>query len=326
MAPDRAKATQIGPVGTPASAPSRLVAILIARPGANALGQDLVEAAASRIAGLCPSGSDGIQPRCLAPGEAYEIEFDGRGSDPRTHARELRSLVDARDLDLAVLPAEHRRKRLLLADMESTIIQQECLDELADYVGLRARVATITARAMRGELDFAAALRERVALLKGLNAEVLEEVYRERVTLMPGAQTLVATMKANGATCALVSGGFTFFARRIAARLNFDVHYANRLDIASGSIAGTVGEPILGQDAKRAALRRLARAHRLRRAATMAVGDGANDIDMLKAAGLGVAFRARPTVAAQAAVAIVHGDLSALLYLQGYTRQEFVVH
>ena len=326
MAPDRAKATQIGPVGTPASAPSRLVAILIARPGANALGQDLVEAAASRIAGLCPSGSDGIQQRGLAPGEAYEIEFDGRGSDPQTLARELRSLVDAPDLDLAVLPAEHRRKRLLLADMESTIIQQECLDELADYVGLRARVATITARAMRGELDFATALRERVALLKGLNAEVLEEVYRERVTLMPGAQTLIATMKASGATCALVSGGFSFFAQRIAARLNFDVHYANRLDIASGSIAGTVGEPILGRDAKRTALRRLARAHRLRRAATMAVGDGANDIDMLKAAGLGVAFRARPMVAAQATVAIVHGDLTALLYLQGYARREFVEH
>jgi len=155
---------------------------------------------------------------------------------------------------------------------------------------------------------------------------VLDEVYRQRVTLMPGAQTLTATMKAHGATCALVSGGFAFFARRVAARLNFDVHYANSLDISAGRIAGTVGEPILGRDAKRAALRRLARAHRLRRNETMAVGDGANDIDMLKAAGLGVAFRARPTVAAQAAVAIDHGDLSALLYLQGYTRQEFVVH
>jgi len=323
MARGRTKA-EIGRVGTPASAPSRRVAILIARPGANALDQDLVEAAASRIAELGPSGSDGIEKRCLAPGEAYEIEFDARGIKPQTPARELRSL--ARGFDLAVLPAEHRRKRLLLADMESTIIQQECLDELADYVGLRARVAAITARAMRGELDFAAALRERVALLKDLNAEVLEEVYRQRVTLMPGAQTLIATMKASGATCALVSGGFTFFARRIAARLNFDVHYANRLDIASGRIAGTVAEPILGRDAKRATLRRLSRAHRLHRAETMAVGDGANDIDMLKAAGLGVAFRARPTVAAQAAVAIVHGDLSALLYLQGYTRRQFVEH
>jgi phosphoserine phosphatase len=318
------KATENGGVGAPARAPSRLVAILIARPGANALGRDLVEAAASRIAGLCPSGSDGIEMRCLAPGEAYEIEFYAGGSDPQSHARELRSLAEAPALDLAVLPAEHRRKRLLLADMESTIIQQECLDELADYVGLRTRVATITARAMRGELDFAAALRERVALLKGLDAEVLEEVYRKRVTLMPGAHTLIATMQASGATCALVSGGFTFFAKRVAARLNFDVHYANRLDIVSGKIAGTVSEPILGRDAKRAALRRLARAHRLRRDETMAVGDGANDIDMLKAAGLGVAFRARPTVAAQAAVAIVNGDLTALLYLQGYTRREFV--
>jgi phosphoserine phosphatase len=326
MVPDRTTAAEFGRVGTPTRAPSRLVAVLIAGPGSNAVREELVDAAASRIAGLCPSGSDRIQKRCLGPGEAYEIEFDGCGIDPQTPAREVRSLADPPDFDIAVLPAEHRRKRLLLADMESTIIQQECLDELADYVGLRARVAAITARAMRGELDFTAAVRERVALLKGLNAEVLEEVYRQRVTLMPGAQTLTATMKAHGATCALVSGGFTFFAQRIAARLNFDVHYANRLDISAGRIAGTVGEPILGRDAKRAALRRLARAHRLRRNETMAVGDGANDIDMLKAAGLGVAFRARPTVAAQAAVAIVHGDLSALLYLQGYTRQEFVVH
>jgi phosphoserine phosphatase len=324
MAPDRVNAKGIGQSRTRSSAPFCLVAVLIARPGANALGRDLVDAAACRIAELSPSRSDTVRTRCLAPGEAYEIEF--AGFDTRAPQRELRSLADAHDLDLAVLRAERRRKRLLVADMESTIIQQECLDELADYVGMRVRVAAITERAMRGELDFATALRERVALLKGLDADVLEEVYRQRVEPMPGAQTLVATMKAHGATCALVSGGFTFFTQRIATRLKFDVHYANRLDISAGRIAGTVGEPILGRDAKLAALRRLARAHRLRRDETLAVGDGANDIAMIKAAGLGVAFRARPTVVAQAAVAIVRGDLSALLYLQGYTRSDFVEH
>lgn len=217
------------------------------------------------------------------------------------------------------------RRRLLVADMESTIIQQECLDELAEYAGVRDRIVAITERAMRGELDFAAALRERVGLLSGLDAHILQEIYDERVTLMPGAATLCATMLANGATCALVSGGFSFFTERIAARLGFNTQQANLLDIADDKISGTVAEPILGREAKRAALERLAVEKSLDLTDTMAVGDGANDLDMLAAAGLGVAFRAKPIVAEKAAVSIVHGDLTALLYLQGYRRDEFIL-
>ena len=218
---------------------------------------------------------------------------------------------------------DSRRKKLLVADMELTIIQQECLDEIADIVGLGARISDITARAMRGELDFAAALRERVGLLRGAGADVLERVY-ERVTLMPGAETLIATMRQSGATCALVSGGFTFFTERIAGRLGFDVQQANTLELAGGKIVGTVADPILGREAKLAALQRLTRERGLDSALTMAVGDGANDLAMIKAAGLGVAFRAKPIVTSEAAASITHGDLTALLYLQGYTRAEFV--
>ena len=194
--------------------------------------------------------------------------------------------------------------------------------EADDRIGLGARISDITARAMRGELDFAAALRERVGLLRDVDAGVLERVY-ESVTLMPGAETLIATMRRHGATCALVSGGFTFFTERIAGRLGFDVQQANTLDVADGRISGTVAEPILGREAKLAALERLAREHGLDATETMAVGDGANDLAMLKAAGLGVAFRAKPIVTAEAAASVVHGDLTALLYLQGYTRAEF---
>lgn len=229
------------------------------------------------------------------------------------------------DINVVPGPRETARKRLLVADMESTIIVQECLDELADYAGVRERIAGITERAMRGEFDFAAALRERVGLLAGLDARILQEIYDERVTLMPGAATLVATMQANGAACALVSGGFSFFTERVAARLGFDTHQANTLDIADGKIAGSVGEPILGREAKLQALQRLATEKALDLSCTLAVGDGANDLDMLGAAGLGVAFRAKPIVAEQAAVSIVHGDLTALLYLQGYRRDDFIL-
>jgi phosphoserine phosphatase len=302
--------------------PRPLIAVLIATPGARALQPGFMEAVCACLAAPSPAPPPRI--RCLSPDEAYEVAFHGVADfDPLPLAGRLRALAGAPQFDLAVLPAAHRRKKLLVTDMESTIIQQECLDELADYLGLREPVAAITERAMRGELDFAAALRERVRLLKGLAAETLAEVYRQRVTLMPGAQTLIATMRTYGATCALVSGGFTFFAERVAARLNFDVQQANRLEIAGGRIAGTVAEPILGGEAKLTVLQRLRTDLGVARELTLAVGDGANDIAMIKAAGLGVAFRARPVVAKEATVSIVHGDLTALLYLQGYCVHEF---
>lgn len=265
--------------------------------------------------------------RWLSPGEAWEGEFvtNEVGVAPELR-KEMQFALNGLTLDINIVTAEPqlRRNRLLVADMESTIIRQECLDELADFVGLRDRISEITARVMRGELDFKAAIKERVGLLKDMDAGKLEEVYAKRVTLMPGAGILLATMKANGAYCALVSGGFDFFAERIAKRLGFDDFRANRLEIAGGKLAGKVMEPILGREAKLAALETYKKEMGLQRALTMATGDGANDLAMIKAAGLGVAFRAKPVVAAEADAAITHGDLTALLYLQGYARDEFV--
>ncbi|NNF23773.1 MAG: phosphoserine phosphatase SerB [Rhodobacteraceae bacterium] len=225
--------------------------------------------------------------------------------------------------DLVIQPAEGRRKRMLLADMDSTMIQQECIDELADMAGVGPRVADITARAMNGELDFEAALRERVGLLKGLDVAVIEEVLRTRITLMPGAVELVATMRQAGAYCALVSGGFTAFTSRIADRLGFDENRANTLLEAGGKLTGQPGEPILGRAAKVRALEEITAQRGLRHTDVMAVGDGANDLDMLKRAGAGVALHAKPVVAAEVDLRINHGDLTALLFLQGYGRNAF---
>ena len=254
-----------------------------------------------------------------------ELEADAA----RGHAEELFAGLPV-DINLVPYDYNAKSKRLLVADMESTIIEQELIDELADYTGLREKISAITERAMRGELDFEAALIERVAMLAGLDARVLDEVYDKRVTLMPGAETLIRTMKANGAYCALVSGGFTNFTERLAARLGFDEHQANVLEIENGKVTGRVKEPILGRQAKRAALVRIAKKRRLALEDALAVGDGANDLDMIQAAGLGVAFRAKPKVqeAARAmanGAVINHGDLTALLYLQGYRRDEFVI-
>ena len=260
----------------------------------------------------------------LAPGIAAEIVFEAqtqlRAND--AHAA-VRQRLEAMPVDVNALPLAGRRKGLLVADMESTIIRNEMLDELADYVGMKDKVADITARAMNGELDFAAAVRERVALLKGLPATVLNESML-RVEIMPGARPLVATMRANGAFCALVSGGFGFFTRNIRTMLGFDYEQANELDTDGRTLLGTVKEPILDRNAKLEALKALAGQAGLDLAQTMAVGDGANDLPMLQAAGLGVAYRAKPTVAAAAKIRVNQGDLTALLYMQGYRQDEFL--
>ena len=226
-------------------------------------------------------------------------------------------------VDLVVQPALGRKKRLLIADMDSTMIEQECIDELADEAGFGARVAGITARAMNGELDFEDALHERVALLAGLPEAVIAQVLRNRITLMPGGAVLLATMKANGAYAALVSGGFTAFTGHIAQVLGFDEHRANTLMVADGKLTGKVAEPILGRAAKVQALQEISARLGIGLADVMAVGDGANDLGMLGLAGTGVALHAKPAVQAECDVRINHGDLTALLYLQGYARGQF---
>ncbi|MEP2533096.1 phosphoserine phosphatase SerB [Shimia sp.] len=228
-------------------------------------------------------------------------------------------------VDLVILPSDGRRKKMLLADMDSTMIQQECIDELADEAGVGDRVKDITARAMNGELDFEGALIERVGLLEGLDEAVIAQVLAERITLMPGGKALLATMKAHGAYAALVSGGFTAFTARVAAELGFDENRANTLLVADGVLTGDVGRPILGREAKVQALNEISQRLGLNRADVMAVGDGANDLGMLGLAGAGVALHAKPSVAAECDIRINHGDLSALLYIQGYAKAEFAV-
>jgi len=230
----------------------------------------------------------------------------------------------AMGIDLAVQPALGRKKRMLIADMDSTMIQQECIDELADEAGVGAYVAGITARAMNGELDFEAALRERVGLLKGLEEAVIARVIRDRITLMPGGQALVATMRGNGGYAALVSGGFTAFTGAIAGVLGFDENRANRLLVEGGRLTGAVAEPILGKAAKVQALEEISARLGISPAEAVAVGDGANDLGMLGIAGMGVALHAKPSVQAECQLRVNHGDLTALLYLQGYQREEFL--
>jgi phosphoserine phosphatase len=265
----------------------------------------------------------GATARWLAPDEACELPVEDR------HAAEIRARIEATlspelPYDLVVLPAEGRRKRLLVSDMDSTMITVECIDELADYLGVKLEVSAITRRAMDGEIDFVAALRARVALLEGLSVHVFDEVFRERVRLMPGARALVRTMRSWGACTALVSGGFVPFVERVRAAIGFDLAQANRLESLNGRLTGHLLGPIRGPQTKLARLRQLARVLRLPPAATLAVGDGANDLPMLRAAGLGVAFRPTPTVAQLAPVIIRSGDLTALLYLQGVPKSDFV--
>jgi len=226
-------------------------------------------------------------------------------------------------VDLVVQPAQGRRKKMLLADMDSTMIQQECIDELAAEAGIGTRVAEITARAMNGELDFEGALKERVGLLAGLGADVIAHVLATRISYMPGGAALLATMKANGAYAALVSGGFTAFTQSVAAHLGFDENRANTLIVEDGKLTGAVGMPILGREAKVSALKEISARLGLSHSDVMAVGDGANDLGMLGLAGAGVALHAKPTVAAECDIRINHGDLTALLYIQGYARADF---
>jgi phosphoserine phosphatase len=265
-------------------------------------------------------------PIWLDPGFALDIPFSAPGeSDRRGLAEALRAALGGAPIDVVVQRAAGRRKRMLLADMDSTMIGEECVDELADFIGQKARVAAITERAMRGEVEFAAALRERVALLAGLPASAVDEVIAKRITLTPGGRTLVQTMRRHGAYTCLVSGGFTVFTARIAALIGFHENRGNRLIIGeNGRFAGTVAEPVLGRDAKLEALRELRRKLGLARSDSLVVGDGANDLTMIGDAGLGVAFRAKPLVAQAAGARIDYGDLTALLYLQGYRREEFV--
>ena len=235
----------------------------------------------------------------------------------------VRNALDGAPIDAIATPAEGRHKALLVADMDSTIVTGETLDELADFAGLKARISAITARAMNGELDFKSALRERVAMLRGLPLDALEETWR-RIVLTPGARELVATMRAHGACTALVSGGFTFFTGRVAALCGFHLHRSNTLLDDGAALTGRVGEPILDRDSKLDMLTSLATERRLALSATLAVGDGANDLDMLRASGLGVAFHAKPIVAAGAHARVDHADLRALLFAQGYRTDEIV--
>jgi phosphoserine phosphatase len=295
-----------------------LVLVLTARPGSRALSPDHIDAVCQRV----PVKIEEFN--WLARGEAWDapVALESAAKAEQVHAAAIEALAGAPvDVNL-VANGAGRRKKLLVADMESTIIGEELIDEIADFAGLREEISAVTARAMRGEIEFEGALRERVALLAGLEAAILEQVS-ERITLTPGAETLVMTMKRHGATCALVSGGFAVFAERVASRLGFDAAQANRLEIDGGKLTGRVAEPILGRDAKLAALRRLASERGLDLADTLAVGDGANDLAMIREAGLGVAFRAKPVVAAEAKASIVHGDLTGVLYLQGYRKEEF---
>jgi phosphoserine phosphatase len=263
------------------------------------------------------------EPRWLAEATAADIPFSASAvADQRGIADQLRGHLPG--VDVVVQKSANRRKKLFLADMDSTMIGQECIDELADFAGLKAHVAAITERAMRGEIAFEPALRERVALLKGLPVKTIDEVIEKRLTLTPGSRTLAATMRANGAFTCMVSGGFTLFTDVIAKKVGFDETRANTLMLNGDKLAGQVQEPIFGRETKRAALIELRTRLGLTKDDTLVTGDGANDMDMIAEAGLGVAYHAKPKVAAAAPARIDHGDLTALLYVQGYRKDEFV--
>ncbi len=293
-----------------------LVATLICHPANPALDSTVVDGARAILPSPGPA-------HWLFDEVAVDIPFDSSEPIPAIITRLQQARGDL-PIDIVVQPRIDRRKKLFLADMDSTMIGQECIDELADFAGLKAHVAAITERAMRGEIAFEPALRERVALLKGLPVGVVDEVLKQRITLTPGGRQLVATMRAHGGYTCLISGGFTLFTNAVATMIGFQENRANELKVADGKLTGEVTEPILGRAAKLATLIELRESFDLDNLDTIVVGDGANDLGMIEAAGLGVAYHAKPAVAAAAAARIDHGDLSALLYAQGYRREEFV--
>ncbi|TBD16856.1 phosphoserine phosphatase SerB [Rhizobium ruizarguesonis] len=292
-----------------------LVATLVANPSNPVLTPEIAEQAAEAV------NASGLY--WLADGIACDIALRD-GTDVQAAEANILAVISSAPIDLVIQEQEPRRKKLLIADMDSTMIGQECIDELAAEVGLKEKVATITARAMNGEIAFEPALRERVALLKGLPISVVDEVIAKRITLTPGGTELIATMKSKGHYTALVSGGFTVFTSRIAATLGFDENRANTLLEDGGILSGFVAEPILGKQAKVDALNEISARLGISPEEAIAVGDGANDLGMLHLAGAGVALHAKPAVAAEAQMRINHGDLTALLYIQGYRKTDFV--
>jgi len=295
------------------------VLVLISNPETRGLGGEHVAAATEML-------PDPEEPDWLNPEIACQIPFE-RGEQAVVDVkRRVRRALGDTPIDIAVVAADNRRKRVLVADMDSTMIQQECIDEIADILGLKDRVAEITERAMVGELPFADALRERAALLAGVTRDQIDMLIRERITLMPGSRELVATMSRNGALCALVSGGFTIFTDVIGARLGFHKARANTLNFDGNALDGTVKEPILGPEAKLAALNQFSAQVASGPVDAIAVGDGANDIAMIRNAGMGVAYHAKPLVAATARIQVNHGDLTALLYVQGYRAADFATN
>ena len=294
-----------------------LVATLIASPASPGLDDGAIERMQSAL-------SSRRKPDWLAPGVAADIAFVAADHSLHAVADRARAALAGAPIDVVVQRATARRKKLFLADMDSTMIGQECIDELAEHVGMKRQVSAITERAMRGEIEFEPALRERVMLLKGLPVTAVDEVIDRRIRLTPGARTLVATMRRHGAYTCLVTGGFTLFSERIARMIGFDESRANRLAVdPCGQLTGEVVTPIFGRAAKLATLIELRRRQNVADNETLVAGDGANDIPMIEAAGLGVAYHAKPKVAAAAAARIDHGDLTALLYAQGYRRDEF---
>ena len=293
-----------------------LVATLISNPAAAALSSSLGEEAARLL--------EAQHIGWLAADVACDLPLP-EAADAADATSRLATLLAGKPIDFAIQQAANRRKKLLIADMDSTMIDQECIDELGDAVGLKPHIAAITARAMNGEIAFEPALRERVALLAGLEEAVIDQVVETRITLASGGRELVATMNRDGAWTALVSGGFDAFTSRIAAQLGFQENRANRLIVKDGKLTGEVADPIMGREAKAAALREITAARGITPAEALAVGDGANDLDMINLAGAGVALHAKPSVAAAARIRIDHGDLTALLYLQGYRREEFAL-